>query len=261
MTSRPEPRAFRSRLLAREPLLGTFMKSPGPHNTEVLANLGFDFVMLDQEHAPWERSTLDMGLLAARAFGAAGFVRIARSDASNVLSVLDDGAIGFMAPHVDSAETARNIVSWARYKGGSRGAGIGRGGEYGALGAQNRIIADETTTVMAMIEDRQAIEVIDDIVAVPGIDCIFLGRADLALSLSNADGPAPTVKEAVEIVAAACKRHGKALSAMVPSMKSEDADWLIGLGVTVMIVSSDQGFMASSAAQALKDFREITTAK
>lgn len=261
MSARPEPRAFRRRLLAREPLLGTFMKSPGSHNTEVIANLGFDFVMLDQEHAPWERSTLDVGLLAARAFGAAGFVRIARSDAANILAVLDDGAIGFMAPHVDSAEKARSIVSWAHYKGGTRGAGVGRGGEYGANGANNKTIADETTTVIAMIEDREALDVIDEIVAVPGIDCIFLGRGDLALSLSNAEGPAPTINEAVEQVAAACKRHNKPLSALVQSMKSAEAKWLIDLGVTAMMVSTDHGFMAEAATKALSEFRETMPAK
>jgi 2-keto-3-deoxy-L-rhamnonate aldolase RhmA len=57
--TRPDPRAFRERLLAREPLIGTFMKTPGPHNTEILAGLGYDFVMLDEEHAPWTRATLD----------------------------------------------------------------------------------------------------------------------------------------------------------------------------------------------------------
>src|SRR3546814_18462448 len=76
--------------------------------------LGFDCVVLDEEHAPWTRATLDQSLLAARAAGTAGIVRIGRPDAASVLSVLDDGAIGVMCPHVDSAEKARNLVSWAK---------------------------------------------------------------------------------------------------------------------------------------------------
>src|SRR3546814_2685964 len=72
--------------------------------------LGFDFVVLDEEHAPWTRATLDQSLLAARAAGTAGIVRIGRPDAASVLSVLDDSAIGVMCPHVDSAEKARNLV-------------------------------------------------------------------------------------------------------------------------------------------------------
>lgn len=254
-TDRPDPRAFRGRLLAREPLIGTFMKTPSAHNTEIIGGLGFDFVMLDEEHAPWDRGTLDMGLLAARAFGTAGIVRIARPDPTSILSVLDDGAIGIMAPHVDSASKARDIVAWSHYKGGSRGLGIGRGGEYGARGADHIPFADKTTTVIAMIEDRQAIEVIDEIAAVAGIDCLFLGRGDLGLSLSNATGPAPTVKEAVEIVAAAARKHDKPLAAVVPSMTSDEAKWLMDLGVTAMMVLSDQGFMRQAAASALQEFK------
>lgn len=252
--TRPDPRAFRERLLAREPLLGTFMKTPSAHNTEIIGGLGFDFVVLDEEHAPWHRGTLDMGLLAARAFGTAGIVRIARPDPASILSVLDDGAIGIMAPHVDSADKARDIVSWSHYKGGSRGLGIGRGGEHGARGADHVPFADKTTTVIAMIEDRRAIDAIDDIAAVPGVDCLFLGRGDLGLSLGNAKGPAPTLTEAVEIVAAAARRHGKPLAAVVAAMASDEAKWLIDLGVTAMMVLSDQGFMRQAAAGALHDF-------
>lgn len=254
--ARPDPRAFRERMLAREPLIGTFMKTPSAHNTEIIGGLGYDFVMLDEEHAPWDRGTLDMGLLAAKAFGTAGIVRIARPDATSILSVLDDGAIGIMAPHVYSAEKARDIVSWSHYKGGSRGLGIGRGGEYGARGADHTSFADKTTTVIAMIEDRQALEVIDDIVSVPGIDCIFLGRGDLGLSLSNAPGKAPTVKEAAEMVADSVRRHNKVLAAVTQSMKSDEAKWLIDIGVTVMMVASDQGFMRTAAAAALAEFKE-----
>lgn len=252
---RPDPRAFRERLLAHEPLIGTFMKVPSAHNSEVIGGLGYDFVMLDEEHAPWDRVTLDMGLLAARAFGTAGLVRIARPDPASILSVLDDGAIGIMAPHVDSAKKARDIVSWCHYKGGSRGMGIGRGGEYGARGGDHISFADKTTTVMAMIEDRQAIEVIDDITSVEGIDCIFLGRGDLGLSLSNATGAAPTVKEAVDIVVASAKKHNKPVAAVTQSMTSDEAKWLMDIGVTAMMVASDQGFMRQAAAAALEQFK------
>lgn len=260
MTSaqRPDRYAFRDRLIAGEPLLGTFMKVPGPHNTEVIGGLGFDFVVLDEEHAPWDRGALDLGLLAARAVGTAGIVRIARHDAASVLSALDDGAIGILAPHVDSAKKARDLVSWSHYKGGARGAGVGRGGDYGARGADHQAFADRTTTVIAMIEDRQAIEAVDDIVSTPGIDAIFLGRGDLGLSLSNAEGPAPTLKEAVEIVTGACRRHGRAISAVVQSLESDEAKWLTDLGVTAMMVASDQGLLRQAAAAAMGQFRGLT---
>ena len=145
---RPDPRSFRERLHAREPMIGTFVKTPGAHNTEIIGGLGYDFVVLDAEHAPWDRGTLDTGLLAAKAVGTAGIVRIGRPDATSILSVLDDGAIGVMVPHVDSAAKARDIVSWSHYKGGSRGLGIGRGGEYGSGGTpQVSMSASSCSTV------------------------------------------------------------------------------------------------------------------
>lgn len=254
--TRPDPRQFRSRLLAGEPLIGTFMKVPAPQNTEVLALDGFDFVMLDEEHAPWDRVTLDTALLAARAFGTAGLVRIARPDANSVLSVLDDGAIGIMCPHVDSAEKARAVASWARYHGGVRGAGLSRGSDYGARGGDSFRYADETSTVICMIEDRQALDVIDDIAAVDGVDALFLGRGDLGLSLSNATDPVPALKDAVEHVIKVAKAHGKPVSAVVQSIKSDEAKWLIDLGVTAMMVASDLGFLRQAAKAAVSDFRE-----
>jgi 2-keto-3-deoxy-L-rhamnonate aldolase RhmA len=106
-----------------------------------------------------------------------------------------------------------------------------------------------------MIEDRKAIDAIDEIAAVPGVDCLFLGRGDLGLSLGLASGAAPTLIEAVEIVAAAARKHDKPLAAVVPAMASDEAKWLIGLGVTAMMVLSDQGFMRQAAAAALREFK------
>jgi len=257
-TPRPAPREFRKRLLDRQLLIGTFCKTPTSHSTEILGSLGYDFVMLDEEHAPWTRQTLEVGFLAARAFGTAGLARIARPDANSILSALDDGAIGVMVPHVASAEKARNIASWARYKGGTRGSGVGRGGDYGSRPIETHYaLSDSTTTVIAMIEDREAIEQIDAITAVEGIDGFFLGRGDLGLSLSNASGPAPTLEEAVRIVAKSVLKSGKALCAVTPNMASDDAKKMLDLGVTALMVASDQGFMRSGALTQLEHFKKL----
>jgi 2-keto-3-deoxy-L-rhamnonate aldolase RhmA len=257
-STRPSPREFRKRLLAREFLIGTFCKTPTSHATEILGAVGYDFVMLDEEHAPWTRQSLEVGFLGARAFGTAGLVRIARPDANSILSVLDDGAIGIMVPHVASAEKARNIASWARYKGGTRGSGVGRGGDYGGRPMEKHYeSSDATTTVIAMIEDREALEHIDEIVAVEGIDGIFLGRGDLGLSLSNATGPVPSVEEAVRIVAKAVLKSGKALCAVTQNMASDDAKQMLDLGVTALMVGSDQGFVRSGAMAQLEHFRKL----
>ena len=261
--ARPSPRDFRKRLLNRERLIGTFCKTPTSHSTEILGSLGYDFVMLDEEHAPWTRQSLEVGFLGARAFGTAGLVRVARPDANSILSALDDGAIGVMVPHVASAEKARNIASWARYIGGTRGSGVGRGGDYGGRPVEAHYeSSDAITTVIAMIEDREAIEHIDEIVAVEGIDGIFLGRGDLGLSLSNASGasaaaPVPTLEEAVRIVAKAVLKSGKALCAVTQNMASDDAKKMLDLGVTALMVASDQGLLRAGALTQLEYFRKL----
>ena len=90
MTSapRPSPFDFRSRFLAGEHLIGTFVKTPTSHATEILGDLGFDFVVIDEEHAPFDRASIDVCLLGAKAAGTAGIVRVAAPTASNILSVL-----------------------------------------------------------------------------------------------------------------------------------------------------------------------------
>jgi len=260
--ARPDPRDFRKRLLAREPVLGSFLKFPGPHATEIFGSIGYDFVLLDEEHAPWSRDQLGMGYLAARAFGTAAITRIARPDAASILSALDDGAIGVMVPHVSSPEKARDVASWARYKGGTRGSGIGRAGEYGARIGAGGIEAyyeeaDQVSTVVAMIEDAEAIARIDEITAVPGIDAFFIGRGDLGLSLSNMQETGPTLAEATRIIAEAVIRNGKVLAAVSPTLDGDDAKQMMDLGVTCMFVGNDQGFMRAGALAQLKNFRTL----
>jgi staphyloferrin B biosynthesis citrate synthase len=254
--NRPHPRAFRHRLRAGEPLLGTFMKVPAPQNTEIIGLLGFDFVVLDEEHAPWTRATIDQSLLAARAAGIAGLVRIARHDASSVLSALDDGAIGVMCPHVDSGQKARELVSWAKYHGGVRGAGVSRGCDYGTLPDMTRA-ADAFTTVICMIEDRQALDAVHEISSIDDVDAIFLGRGDLGLSLSNATDPVPALADAVEDIVRVARDNGKPVSAVVQTMQSDEAKWLIDLGVTAMMVAQDMTFLRQAASGALRDFNAL----
>ena len=88
--------------------LGTFVKTPAPQIVEVLALAGLDFAVLDAEHAPWDRGTLDLVLLAGRASGLPLLVRVAERSAVAILPVLDQGAAGIVVPHVDSAADAQD---------------------------------------------------------------------------------------------------------------------------------------------------------
>lgn len=237
--------------------MGTFIKTPSGHATEILGDLGFDFVVIDQEHAPFGRLEIDQTLLAARAANTAGIVRVPGASASELLSVLDCGAMGVLAPHVTSAAAAETIVAACRYRGGKRGfSNSPRAGGYGRMGIWDHVDAnDAQTTVIAMIEDPEAIDVIDDIVAVDGLDGVFVGRGDLTVALGAESPAAPEISAATEAVISAARAAGKAVCAMTAG--GDDANWLKDLGVTGMIVASDQAFMRQAAGRALTEFRGL----
>src|SRR2546428_7861933 len=118
---RPHFSSFRRRFSAQQTVVGSFIKTPTTHATEIFGALGYDFVVIDEEHAPFDRAITDVVLLAARASNLAGIVRVSSDDPAKILSCLDCGAAGVLVPHVATIEKARAIAAAARYRGGRRG--------------------------------------------------------------------------------------------------------------------------------------------
>jgi 2-keto-3-deoxy-L-rhamnonate aldolase RhmA len=253
----PSPDTFRARFLARELLVGTFIKTPTTHSTEILGGVGFDFVVIDEEHAPFDRVTIDTVLLAARASHTAGIVRVAEPSPSKLLAVLDDGAAGVLVPHVYNAEKAKDMVAACRYRNGKRGfSNSPRAGGYGKLGMWDHVDkADASVTIVAMIEDPEAIEVIDDIVAVDGLDGVFIGRGDLTVAMGATNTADPRIRAAAEQIISAARRAGKPVCIMVADAK-EAQDWR-ALGASAFIVASDQSFMRQAATRARGEFSAL----
>ncbi|MFN7978560.1 MAG: aldolase/citrate lyase family protein [Vicinamibacterales bacterium] len=248
---------FRHRLHARELLVGTFLKTPTTHATEILGDLGFDFVVIDEEHAPFDRAQTDVLLLAARASHIAGVVRVPSADPAGLLSVLDCGADAVLVPHVVSADMARRVVSACRYRGGSRGfSASARAGRYGGLGMWEHVDrADASVAVIAMIEDPAAVEHIDEIVAVEGLDAVFIGRGDLSVSYGAPGKDAPVILDAVARIMAAAARAGKPVCLMTDSLP--EAKTFAEAGASAFIVASDQAFMRKAARAALAEFATL----
>lgn len=248
---------FRQRFVRGETLLGTFIKTPSSHSTELLGGLGFDFVVIDEEHAPFDRVTIDAALLGARAAGTAGIVRVAEPSPAKLLAALDDGATGVMVPHVSSAAIARDIAQACRYHAGKRGfSNSPRAGNYGGVPMARHIaLQDAAVTVITMIEEPEAIDDIAAIVAVDGIDGFFVGRADLAVALGAEAIDAAPVRAATEKVIAAARAAGKPVCIMVGS--AAEAAAFKELGASAFVVSSDQGFMRQAATAALAGFTSL----
>lgn len=248
----PHESLFRTRLRRGDKLVGSFVKTPTLHATEILAQVGYDFVVVDAEHAPLDRAQVDVMLFAARGCGVAGLVRV--PGISDILSVLDCGAAGILVPHVDSVERAREAAAASRYRNGRRGySGATRSSGYGGGSVWSTVDAqDAQTAVIAMIEDPQAVERIGDIAAVEGIDAFFIGRGDLTVAYGASGGDAPVIADAVRRIAEAGRAAGKAIAVMVNG--AQEAAPFEALGASAFIVSTDQGFLRRGAAAALAGF-------
>ena len=248
------PLSFSQRLHAGELVVGTFLKTPTSHATEIIGDLGFDFVVIDQEHAPFDRTSTDVALLAARALNVPALVRVSGSDA--ILSVLDCGATGVLVPHVASAAYAREIAAFCRYRGGRRGfATSTRAGRYTAVPMWRHIgDSDANTVVVAQIEDPEALNEIDAIAATDGIDALFIGRGDLTAAFGDESKDPPRVREAVERISEASRKARKPISVYVGN--EAEAAWLRSLGANMFVLSSDQGFLRQGAAKGLADVRK-----
>jgi staphyloferrin B biosynthesis citrate synthase len=248
-------RSFRQRLIARDLLLGTFVKLPTGHTTEMLGGLGFDFVVIDEEHGPFDRVATDQALMGARAGGVAGLVRV--PDLGRILGALDDGAAGVLVPHVSTAAKAREAVALCRYRGGVRGfSNTTRAGGYGARGIWEHVDAqDAAVAVIAMIEDPEALDHLDAILATDGLDAAFIGRGDLTVALGASALASPETQAAAEAILAAARKADKPVCIMAAGA-AEAAEWR-KLGASAFIVSSDQGFLRQAAMKAADDFARL----
>lgn len=238
---------FRQRLLNRDLLVGTFVKTPAPVVCEVLGKSDLDVLCLDAEHAPFGRLELDACISATRAVGMPALVRVPSADPANILNALDCGATGVVVPHVKTAEEAQALCQRSLYGPGGRGfAGSTRAAGFGgkAIADQLRESADGTT-IIAQIEDLEALDAIDEIAAVERVDCLFVGRIDLTVALGKTDPAAPVVVEAVEKICAVGGNAGKAVGMFVSNV--EETQYWKDKGASLFLLASDQAFLIAGA--------------
>ncbi len=238
---------FRQRLIDRDLLIGTWVKTPSPIVCEILGKSELDALCLDAEHAPFGRTQLDACIAAIRATNMTPLVRVPSADPHDVLNALDCGATGIVVPHVRTVADAEAICQWSLYGPGGRGfAGSSR-----AAGFAGKAIVDqlkesaEQTTIIAQIEDVDALNVIDEIAAVERVDCLFIGRIDLTVALGKTNPSDPVVVEAVDKVCAAGRNAGKAVGMFVADV--EEARHWTEKGASLFLLASDQAFLIAGA--------------
>ncbi|GAA3760424.1 HpcH/HpaI aldolase family protein [Terriglobus aquaticus] len=239
--------SLKDRLAAREVIVGTFVKTPSPIVAEVLALTPLDCICLDAEHAPFDRGTLDTCILAARAGGMDSLVRIPSAAPEHILNALDCGATGVVVPHVRSAEQAEAIAKAAHYGNGGRGyAGSSRAAGYNTVAmAQHQQNSAARTVVIAQIEDPEAVDDIEAIARVSGVDALFIGRVDLTVAYGAESQDDPRVVAAVDRIVTAAVAADKPVGMFLARV--EDVPHWRERGATLFLLGSDHTFLLAGA--------------
>lgn len=245
---------FRDRLLSGDPLVGTWVKTPSRIVVEVLASTALDALCLDAEHAPFDRDDVDGSVFAARMLNMPALVRVPSTRPEVILNALDVGATGIVAPHIRDGADAATLVKLSLFGPGGRGyAGSTRAAGYTTKRMPDyKAEAGAQTTLIAQLEDREALEHLDDIIAVDRIDCLFIGRIDLTVSLGAESPNSPEVIEAMDLICARAREAGRRLGMFVGDL-SELPAW-VEKGVSFFLLSSDQSFLVAGAGQLRANF-------
>ncbi|MDB5998715.1 MAG: 2-dehydro-3-deoxyglucarate aldolase [Rhizobacter sp.] len=254
------PNRFRQRLLAHETLIGCWCSLGNLVSTEVLGLAGFDWLLLDAEHAPNDVVSLIPQLMALKDSVSAAVVRPPSNDTVIIKRLLDAGFHNFLVPFVESAQEARNAVAATRYPPqGVRGVSVSqRSNRYGSVPDYWTRINDNIAVVV-QIESRAGVAAAAEIAAVDGIDALFIGPSDLAAGFGHFGEPNhPEVQDAMAQVLAAAKAGGKPLGILSPA--EADARRYLAQGMTLVAVGSDLGVLRMGT-QALADkYRTVAVA-
>ena len=239
--------AFKHALKAGQAQIGLWSSLSSNYTVEVIAGAGFDWLLLDMEHSPSDLENLLAQLQAAAPYSTHPVVRVPWNDMVAIKRVLDVGAQSLLVPYVSSAEEARAAVSYTRYppKGVRGVAGTTRATRFGRIRDYARRAQDEIC-LLVQVETEGALDNIEAICRVDGIDGVFIGPADLHASLGYAGEIANTaVKPRIDEAIRRIRRAGKAPGILTPS--ETDARHWLECGALFVAVGADVGILARGA--------------
>lgn len=239
--------AFKKKMQDRHPMFGLFMVSSALQNAEALAGSGFDYLCFDLEHSPSSMPHLHTQVAALASTPTASMVRLTGLNLAEIKHCLDLGVDALMIPNIHTPEQARTAVQYTRYPtaGGIRGMGgtmratrYGRNKQYYAEAADN-------TCLIVQIESREALNNLEAICAVPGLDMIFFGPTDLSADMGYLGQPGHAdVVQAIEQGI----RTANALGLPAGVLSGDpDCQRYLDAGATLVILGSDLGLMVKGA--------------
>jgi len=250
---------LKKRLKKGNLLVGTMISElRNPNVAYMLSQCGYDFFIIDNEHGAYSPETLSDLIAAARGAGIAPIVRIPEIRRETILKPLDSGAAGLLVPQVNTAKQAEEIIFYAKYPpAGNRGVALRRAHSlYGRVKpAEYMKQANEETFIAVQAESPTAIENLDSIAAVAGVDAIFVGPFDLSVSLGIPGGVNhPREVEAIDRVIAVCRKRGTISGIHLFDLASLKK-W-VQKGMRFVTYSSDVALLADVAATGIGELKE-----
>jgi len=245
---------FRSKLKQGELLIAPMVTLSCPETAEILSDVGYDWLFLDAEHSTY--SPADLQAIVGRVgHKLPCLVRLAAPEEVQIKKALDLGAAGIIAPQVNSAEQAENIVSWSRYSPeGTRGVGLGRAHGYGFSFDDYLAKANAEITVVVQAEHIDAVNDIEQIVKVPGVDAVLIGPYDLSASLKRiGEIDHPEVTGAIQHVTEICQKNNMPLG--IFGVTVDAVKPYIEKGFTLITVGVDTVMLGQAARKMLGQMR------
>jgi 4-hydroxy-2-oxoheptanedioate aldolase len=238
---------FKRALRAGKPQIGLWSSLSSNYTVEVIAGAGFDWILLDSEHSPADIENLLTQLQAAAPYPTHPVVRIPWNDMVTIKRVLDIGAQSLLVPYVSTAEEAKAAVSYTRYPpAGVRGvAGTTRATRFGRIPDYARR-AHEEICLLVQVETQRALDNIEAVCGIDGVDGVFIGPADLHASLGHPGEIAnPKVKPMIDEAIRRIRKAGKAPGILTPN--EADARHWLDCGALFVAVGADVGILARGA--------------
>ena len=232
-----------------------------PWLAETIGRIGYDVIWFDMEHRAFGYDKLDPVALACRATGIDLMVRVLKTGYTSPMRALEFGANGIMVPHVTSAEEARQWVDWVRFPPvGRRGFdGAGADAEYALADARTYLReANDNIFLVLQIEDKEALDCLDEIAAVPGVDLLFVGPGDLSISLGFPfEFDHPALQDAIDRVARATANAGKWWG--LPTGSPEQAQQALRRGARLITAGNDHQCLVRGFQSAFAEFSRLAT--
>ena len=197
------PNRMKQKLLSGQPAFGVSIMFPSPHVVDIVGRLGFDWVLIDCEHGSISLESVELMVMAAEAAGVTPIARPPVNSFESIGQLMDRGVMGVQVPHVNTAAQARSAVEAVKYHPiGERGLAAGvRSASYGygMSMAEYAERSNNETLVCVQLEESEAVENVDEIALVEGVDVLFVGPSDLSQSLGYPGRPdAPVVRDAMD---------------------------------------------------------------